>query len=714
MNPAAIDFVSHNAHAFKGTLKEPSHDRFNVALNAAAQRAAGSAPAGSMSGGVQAGAANGSDAPSSPPAAPPPADAPPADASPAMPSATDKRPAGDTRSAQEIIDGDPTLKNLGNQSGVKDGLKKQVGDFEHDPDAAFRASDVLKHIKSAKTSDGRDRSGDVTSDGKIEGFTKDGDARHGTEAGLLQDFGKHGYSALKDNQTLDKTKDGHVKKDGTNMDNTTFAAHEIVHGLSEAAGWIGKELDKLPGPLKSLLGPLHMISKAASGGLNVADAAVTGGDVKQAGKDMAHGLLSTGSGIIQGAADLVDATVGKVPGLGKLANAAVQPLATAASDGLHVADTAVEGGDVKQAAKQMGGDVAGSAVGSVVGLADPTGVASGAAAGAVANAVNKGGAPAGGSGGAPAGGVDMLSDALGALPGKKGKGSASESGGSAKGGASTDEGKARGGVSGDKADPTADRSPPKRTADDANLPGRADKKSKVPKRGNGTYTTTQKKNEANYLGIPKETKTQPKTHQSEHIAGFDVVHPDLDRNKNGSIEGKMPAYYEETQMHRDHAGTGTSQESISEDKNPETNKKKQDKHEAEKKDRLDRTGWSSGESYRHDQRAALQDPVARRNDAALSNAYQLNQLGYGQQAGHEARHSPGQSWPSADPKASDSYANTVRHDPALEHTLPDGTAASDRLGPHGQAEAMLAHEARTTGQWPTLERQREVRKQFSI
>lgn len=644
--------------------------------------------------------------------------APPADEPPAMPSATDTRPEGDTRSAQEIIDSDPTLKNLGNQSGVKDNLKKQVGDFENDPDAAYRASEVLDHIKGSKTSDGAARSNDVTDNGKIEGFTKDGDARHGTEAGLLQDFGKHGYSALKDNQTLDKTNDGHVKKDGTNMDNTTFAAHEIAHGLSEAMGWIGKELDKLPGPLKSLLGPLHMISKAASGGLNVADAAISGGDVKQAGKDMAHGLLSTGSGIIQGAADLVDSTVGKVPGLGKLANAAVQPLATAASGGLHVADTAVEGGDVKQAAEQMGADVAGSAVESAVGLADPTGVASGAAGGAVTDTINKGSGSASGSGGAPADGAgDMVSDILGALPGKKGKGSASESGGSAKGGASTDEGKAKGGMSGDKADLTADRSPPKRTADDANLPGRTDEKSKAPKRadgtdekrGNGTYTATQREKEANYLGIPKETATQKKTHQSEHIIGFDVVHHDLDRKKNGSIEGKMPAYYEVTQLHRDHAGTGSSKESTS-----NTEPKKQNEHEAKKKDRLDKTGWSSSESYKRDQRTSLQDPVARRHDAALSNAYQLNQLGYGQQAGHEARHSPGQSWPSAESKASDSYANTVHHDPALEHTLPDGTKVSDRLGPHGQAEVTLAREAQTTGQWPTLERQQEVRRQFGI
>ena len=160
----------------------------------------------------------------------------PSDA-PAMPSATDKRPEGDTRSAQEIIDANPTLKNLGNQSGVKDKLREQVGDFESDPDAAYRASEVLDHIKGAKTSHGEERSGDVTDNGKIEGFTKDGDARHGTEAGLLQDFGKYGYSALKSDQTLDLTRDDQVTEDGTNIDNATAAGNRLSYVLTAALGF---------------------------------------------------------------------------------------------------------------------------------------------------------------------------------------------------------------------------------------------------------------------------------------------------------------------------------------------------------------------------------------------------------------------------------------------------------------------------------------------
>jgi len=83
-------------------------------------------------------AAKGPDAPGSEPAAS------------GKPSANDKRPAGDNRSATDIINANPTLKNLGNQSGVKDNLKKQVGDFEKDPDAAYRASKVLDYVKAPR------------------------------------------------------------------------------------------------------------------------------------------------------------------------------------------------------------------------------------------------------------------------------------------------------------------------------------------------------------------------------------------------------------------------------------------------------------------------------------------------------------------------------------------------------------------------------------
>lgn len=107
------------------------------------------------------------------------------------------RPKDDGRSAQDIIKDTPLLQGLGNQSGVKDMLEKRVGgNIETDADAAFRAAQVLKHIETFDE-DGNKIAGNDVNNGRVDGFTKDGDARHGTEAGRLQDFGKYGFANLK-------------------------------------------------------------------------------------------------------------------------------------------------------------------------------------------------------------------------------------------------------------------------------------------------------------------------------------------------------------------------------------------------------------------------------------------------------------------------------------------------------------------------------------
>lgn len=105
-----------------------------------------------------------------------------------------ERPETDKRSAKDIVENNPLLKNLGNQSDVKDMLKEQVGDFESDADAAFRAEQVLKHIE---TYDATGNSTGGESDGKINGFDPEGRAKTNTEAARLQDFGKYGFDALK-------------------------------------------------------------------------------------------------------------------------------------------------------------------------------------------------------------------------------------------------------------------------------------------------------------------------------------------------------------------------------------------------------------------------------------------------------------------------------------------------------------------------------------
>lgn len=122
-----------------------------------------------------------------------------------------ERPKNDERSAQEIIDGDPLLKNLGNQSGIKDMLKERVGDFETDADAAYRASQVLEHIET-HDADGKVLTGGDIGNGKIDGITKSGEAKNGTEAGRLQDFGKHGFSALKGPEPTEDSKMDFARK----------------------------------------------------------------------------------------------------------------------------------------------------------------------------------------------------------------------------------------------------------------------------------------------------------------------------------------------------------------------------------------------------------------------------------------------------------------------------------------------------------------------
>lgn len=99
-------------------------------------------------------------------------------------------------SAQDIIDGSELLKNLGNQSGVKDMLRERVGDFENDADAAYRAVQVLEHVERFDA-DGNRIAGNDLGNGEINGFSKGGDAYNGTEAGRLQDFGKYGFENLK-------------------------------------------------------------------------------------------------------------------------------------------------------------------------------------------------------------------------------------------------------------------------------------------------------------------------------------------------------------------------------------------------------------------------------------------------------------------------------------------------------------------------------------
>ena len=156
-----------------------------------------------------------------------------------IPSANDKRPAGDHRSAAQIVDDTPVLNKLGRQKDIKfEELCKQTGidpkldlkDAKQNPDAVYRLAKVLEHIDSSKSSKGGDRASKVQNgqgDGNIEGITKDGDARHGTEAGMVKDFAEKGYASLGTDHQLPTTNDTHVKEDGSNKDNFQWFAGEV-------------------------------------------------------------------------------------------------------------------------------------------------------------------------------------------------------------------------------------------------------------------------------------------------------------------------------------------------------------------------------------------------------------------------------------------------------------------------------------------------------
>ena len=203
------------------------------------------------------------------------------------------RPPGDERKAEEIINDNPVLKNLGDQKDIKrEELKKQCGDWTEDnkdpvsrANAAYNISKVLNYIDNAQSRKGNER--ECAGDGNIEGITKDGDARHGTEAGMLKDFAEKGYASLPENRQLDQTNDTHVREDGSNKDN-----------LQWFAGEVGKFFNKIP-LLNIVVGPTL---EAFGEGRNFFDS-------------LSKGALAFGKGALEAATMVLGGPVGIATGV---------------------------------------------------------------------------------------------------------------------------------------------------------------------------------------------------------------------------------------------------------------------------------------------------------------------------------------------------------------------------------------------------------------
>ena len=199
------------------------------------------------------------------------------------------RPPGDTRTAEQIIEDNPILKNLGHQKDINRSLAyQQLGDWtsnNKDPqaraDAAFNAARVLNYIDTSLSADGEHR-GKAHGNGDLEGITRSGDARHGTPAGMWKDFTEQGYLALREHHRLDSTSDTHVRKDGTNKDNVQWAAGEagkrtrFIPGLSNILLGIG---DSEPGVIGAIKGAKAGFDKTRADGFDEALASATRGDL---------------------------------------------------------------------------------------------------------------------------------------------------------------------------------------------------------------------------------------------------------------------------------------------------------------------------------------------------------------------------------------------------------------------------------------------------
>lgn len=199
------------------------------------------------------------------------------------------RPPGDNRTAEQIINDNPILKNLGHQKDINRSLAyKLLGDWtsnNKDPDAradaAFNAARVLNYIDSSLSADGEHR-GKTHGNGDLEGITRSGDARHGTPAGMWKDFTEQGYLALREHHRLDSTSDTHVRKDGTNKDNVQWAAGEagkrtrFIPGLSNILLGIG---DSEPGVIGAIKGAKAGFDKTRADGFDEALASATRGNL---------------------------------------------------------------------------------------------------------------------------------------------------------------------------------------------------------------------------------------------------------------------------------------------------------------------------------------------------------------------------------------------------------------------------------------------------
>lgn len=292
------------------------------------------------------------------------------------------------------------LKNLGNQTlkgggaagiegGIKDNLAKKMGDTsdqigrtgpdgkasQADLDATYRALQNVSAFKNTPGADGKPIPDDIRHNGNVSGLQPSHEVARGSTLGEMQDWFKGAIPGpQKQLPKGDKVNDQGVETSGAQQ-----VGEKILKGLGKVADFfrdaINATIGKIPGIGKILSAPMNLIAGGIGDGLKAAGDAAGGhmADAKQDGKEMGHNMLATVSEAADQAGDLVKQTLGKVPGLGKLIAGAAKVGTNLISGAANVGDTALQGGDVKAAAENMGKNAGGALAGAVVGAFDPTG-----------------------------------------------------------------------------------------------------------------------------------------------------------------------------------------------------------------------------------------------------------------------------------------------------------------------------------------------------
>jgi hypothetical protein len=178
---------------------------------------------------------------------------------------------------------------------------------------------------------------------------------------------------------------------------------------------------------------------------------------------------------------------------------------------------------------------------------------------------------------------------------------------------------------------------------------------------------------ANKFGSP----VSGDTHESEHPVGMEaILHGSGENRKKGRgnlLEKCAPAYQEQTSLHRDHIGTGTT-----------TTKTGMDKR---KKKGLGDSGFNS-ETYRSTQRDLIKE-------GDVSSAVQINQLDYAFNPKFQSAH---KSPTTANKQADDSHKAMVDNMDSFKYAA--GTQNKGvKVDKTSKLEMDLSRQIAQSGQW---------------